>query len=191
MPENYDWVTYKPLFYYKPQAYEYSCFSACLQMALVNFGLIPQTKYGRITEDEFNDFMIGLSLPNLDAKAPDIDLIDNFLLLKGYTGGKYLSINLVNSMTEEDFLDIQHQIDYRGQIAIIGSIKGQAGHALALIKCKGVCYGIDPSRFGIHCMSGVNIVLVEFQGNQAIRIQRSDTDFLGAIDHCWIIHPGV
>lgn len=160
-------------------------------MALVNFGLIPMKKHARITEDEFNNFMIKNDFPDLDTAPPNIDIIDNFLLLKGFTGGKYLSINLVDPITEEDFLDIQHQIDCRGQIAIIGSVKGGGGHALALIKCKGMCYGINPLQEGNYFMSGANIALVGLPGNQAICIQRDEADFLGAINHCWIIHPGV
>lgn len=186
MPQDFNWEKHKPFFYYKPQAYTYSCFSACLQMALVNFGLISGKKHVRITEDEFNNFMIKNGFPDLDAAPPDIDVIDNFILLEEFTGYEYLSINIVEHITVENFQEIQHEIDYRGQIAIIGSIIPDAGHALAMIKCKGVCYGINPSPANTQCIDGVNIELVEGNGDWAICIPD-----IGAINHCWIIHPRV
>lgn len=192
MPQDFDWRKYPPLFYYKPQAYLHSCFSACLQMALVNFGLIPMKKHARITEDEFNNFMIKNDFPDLDTAPPNIDIIDNFLLLQGFTGGERLSINIIEHITDENFQEIQKEIDFRGQIAIIGSIAGGiGGHANALVKCKGMCYGINPLQKGTYFMSGANIALVGLPGDQAIRIQRDEANFLGAINHCWIIHPGV
>lgn len=187
MPNNHKWIKYKPFFFYKEQDYEFSCFSACLQMVLANFGFIKAKKEERITEEEFNNYMIGMDLPNLDEEAPSLDFIDNFLLGNLFTGGNYLSRHMVGKIDVAAFERIIGEIRIRGNIAIIGSIIPGAGHALAIIKCKGQCYGVNPhgGEGSLQVIDENNIELrADGRGNYAIYIPD-----IGAINHCWMIYP--
>lgn len=88
MPQDHNWALRVPGFHFKRQDYTNSCFSACLQMALVNFDLLfPE---GRTTEDEFNEYMLNSGHDNLDVDAPGRNSIMNFLLVENFDGKSML-----------------------------------------------------------------------------------------------------
>ncbi len=144
MPEDHNWNLRAPNFHFKPQDYRFSCFSACLQMAFVNFGLLPPRD--RITEDEFNEYMLNQGFLNLDGEAPERDSINDFLLFANYTGRDHIAINIIEEINEEVANHIRHEMDRFSHCTIIGAVNDAHGHALALIKKDGIYYGVNPTH---------------------------------------------
>lgn len=182
MPQDHNWALRAPSFNFKPQDYTNSCFSACLQMALVSFSLLPSL--GRTTEDEFNEYMLHHDFPNLDAAAPNRDSIMNFLLIENFTGKERVGINIIDVINEEIFNHIRQEMNRFPHCAIIGALNDAGGHALALIKKDGSYYGVNPAG-GIEDITVSHnnpIQLLEGDGHQAIGTP------VGAMEFCYLIH---
>lgn len=182
MPQDHNWVLKVPDFYFKPQDYTNSCFSACLQMALVSFDLLRPS--GRTTEDEFNKYMQHHGFPDLDAAAPDRDSIMNFLLIEKFAGEESVDIEIFNVINKEIFDHIHQKMNPFPHWAIIGAVNDAGGHALALIKKDRSYYGVNPAgRIQDITVSLDNpIKLLEGGGHQAIGTP------VGAMEFCYLIH---
>lgn len=187
MPQDHDWALRAPNFHFKPQDYVNSCFSACLQMAMANFGIIAPV--GRPIEDQFNNYMTNdLQLNNLDVAAPTPAQVQNFILNTNFLGKDYLTLlNCVDNIDENAFKYIKQLFQLRRNIALIGAIRVGGGHATAIIKCKGFFVAINPAEFEGNCVPTAfnNIVSIDVNDN-IVGIDCNST-WWSNMDYCYII----
>lgn len=147
MPENYLWKRLGDIILFKCQDYQYSCFSACLQIILANFDLIKVriNAPDRPIENNFNDFKISEKMGNLDASPPTIETTLSFLKSRYFHQKNDVCIVFIDELNKSEISKIKKQIKKNKIIALIGAIKGD-GHATAIIKLGKEMYAINPSR---------------------------------------------
>lgn len=187
MPQDFNWVKYQPLFYYKPQAYTFSCFSACLQMALVNFGILAPV--GRHIEDQFNNYMTdNLHQHNLDDAAPTLEQVQTFMLGPNFLGRERLTLlNYIENINDDAFETIQRLLQHQHNIALIGAIRDQGGHAVAIVKCKGFVVAINPGDFpDNYIVIGLNDI-VPYHLDGHIAAIGCEARGWAIMDYCYII----
>lgn len=147
MPNNNHWREEANNFLYKQQDFQNSCFSACLQMALVNFEIIEGIAVdspGRPIEEIFNTFCLLKYNTNIDLEAPTIPMIDNFMLHSFYGGRQRINVEIINPISMFNIGPISLQIEDYQNIAIIGAIEAGGAHATMIIKKEGELFAVDP-----------------------------------------------
>lgn len=180
MPEKHLWESIPPrVFHYKPQDYTYSCFSTCLQIALVNFGLLPAE--GRTIEDEFNEF----TGRTLDTEAPTLEKADQYIQNKGdYFAREGVEAEKIDQIMESTSNRIVEDMKAYDKYAIIGAIK-DAGHALSLIKIGTLFYGVNPNlpTKNVLTFKSNPLQSVASTDGRDIALQIPD---LGAMQYCYL-----
>lgn len=187
MPQDHNWALKAPGFYFKPQDYTNSCFPTCLQMALVNFGILAPV--GRHIEDQFNNYMTNdLHVNNLDDAPPTLEQVETFILDTNFLGKEHLTLlNYIENINDDAFEHIEQLFQHRHNIALIGAIRLGGGHATAIIKCKGFFVAINPSEFaGNYVLTAFNNIVPINDHDHIVGIDCNST-WWSNMDYCYII----
>lgn len=180
MPQNNQWLQTLQHCWFKPQDYNYSCFSACLQIALVNFRVIASE--GRVIEDEFNQFMITNNKRDIDNQAPGIDDVNSFLFT-GFTGKNDIAVDHISCVQPASFGYINRDMQKYVNYAIIGALKTGGGHALSLVKIGANYFEINPNGTVEDVSHSTANPMQSSEDGAAIRFPN-----IGFIDYCYLIH---
>lgn len=149
MPVNNNWRVEAGNFHYKAQDFTNSCFPACLQMALENFGLIHGIQMGhpgRPIEEAFSTFFYQKYQGNMDTQPPTLDIVDDFMLNSWFQGRNNIHVEILRELTAFNVDMIQDSILANENIAIIGTMRDQMGHATMIIKKQGQLFGVNPAN---------------------------------------------
>ena len=187
MPQDHNWALRAPGFYFKPQDYTNSCFPTCLQMALVNFGILAPVD--RHIEDQFNNYMtIDLHENNLDDAPPILEQVETFMLDTDFLGKEHLTLlNYIENINDDAFGYIQRLFQHRHNIALIGAIRIEGGHAIAIIKCKGFFVAITPADFDENfVLTAFNDILPINENGHIVGILCNNVPW-AIMDYCYII----
>ena len=129
------------LIMYKEQKYRYSCFAACLQIAMKNMGFSPIT--ASEVEDSYNTYFNACTGSDLDTQAPGRVFITDFF------GGYPAISNLQRYMVDvyqypNQILALMQQYLNNRFAAVIGGINNNAGHAVMILKTPSGYFFVDP-----------------------------------------------
>lgn len=202
MPDNNVWRREVNTLRYKAQDFENSCFPACLQMALENFyiiGPMPLGEPGRPIEDACWRFCRQNYNIDIAEKAPTIEAVLDFIGNGHFPGRGMYDMHFIVEFGVNDFQDIINRIQNNLNIAIIGAIKNQGGHATMILKKENVLYAVNPQPFQLEG-SAAQIALENIVG---INVRNAPQDAppvglqcvgpgndIGVImDYCFVITP--
>ncbi len=165
-------------FKYKFQDYTYSCFSACVQTALANFGAISAS--GRVIEDEFNQYYT----VGLDRQSPAIDDINSYLAQCNWIANTNLHSIMLPEISSQSLFQIMSAMIGAKEFTLIGAMNG-SGHAISIIKRGDKLYKFNPNKQAnvVAEIPSVNISYVTNGTNSALRI-----DDFGSMEFCWLFY---
>lgn len=154
MPQNNRWRNENDNFHYKVQDFRNSCFPACLQMALENFGIINGIEIGaqgRPIEEIFNSFCLQGYTINIDQDAPTIEMVNDFMFHSFYQGRNQIDVMRIEHIWNRELEDIRVLINNNIDIAVIGAIDVGGGHATMIIKKEGRLYAVNSQPYDAGC----------------------------------------
>lgn len=197
MPVNNNWRVEAGDFHYKAQDFRNSCFPACLQMALKNFGLIHEIQTGqpgRPIENEFNDFFTRTYHKNMDIVAPTRAVVEEFMLRVQHR--HHILVEYIERITTLNQERIMGLIFGDESVAIIGAMASAFGHAAMIFNREGQVFVANPDpRVSPYCARVEDLVKIRFDYTGApgpageYQLALFCEDVYCPMEYCYIVTP--